>query len=85
MYGGEKTKVDSKEHYKGLDLENVFSRALIENALNFSKASGLHFQTVKEAIKNEERIELIKGEDPNNSARKFETAIIVETFKQKSQ
>jgi len=52
--------------------------------LNFSKPSGLHFQNVKDAIKNEERLELIKGEDPNNSPRKFETAIIVETFKQKS-
>ena len=81
MYGGDKTKIDSSEHYKGIDLENIFSRALINSALNFSKFNGLSYSSVKDALKNEERLELLRGEDPNTSPRKFETALLVESYK----
>lgn len=84
IYGEEKNKVDSSEYYKGIDLENVFSRALIDNAFNFSNLSGLTFSNVKDALKNEERLELLRGEDPNASPRKFETAVIVEAYKLRS-
>ncbi|EAR89958.2 hypothetical protein TTHERM_00561490 (macronuclear) [Tetrahymena thermophila SB210] len=85
LYGNDKNAVDSRDFYKGIDLENVFPRALIDNSFDFTKLSGLPFQNVKEALRNEEKIELLRGEDPNNSPRKFETALIVEVFKLKSQ
>lgn len=43
LYGGDKNTIDSREHYKGLDLENIFSRVLIDNAFNFSQFAGLTF------------------------------------------
>lgn len=43
------------------------------------------YSNVKDALKNEERLELIKGEDPNTSPRKFETSLIVEAYKIRSQ
>ncbi|KAL4437728.1 hypothetical protein ABPG74_012403 [Tetrahymena malaccensis] len=85
LYGNDKNAVDSKEYYKGIDLENVFPRALIDNSFNFTKLSGLPFQNVKEALRNEEKLELLRGEDASTSPRKFETALIVEVFKLKSQ
>lgn len=85
LYGGEKGKIDSSEYYRGLDLENIFARALIDNAFTFKKVSGLAFTNVRDALKNEERIELIKGEDPNQSPKKFETSVLVEAYKQHSQ
>lgn len=86
LYGNDaKSKIpDAREHYAGLDLENVFARALIDNAFNFRKFSGMKFTNIKDAIKNEEKLELIRGEESGASPKKFETALIVEVFKQKS-
>lgn len=76
--------MDSREHYANLDLEDIFSRGLIDNAFNFRKIAGLQFVTIKDALKHEEKIDLIQGDEPSQSPRKFETALVIEAFKQRS-
>ncbi|EGR26955.1 hypothetical protein IMG5_204060 [Ichthyophthirius multifiliis] len=79
-----KDKADQQEYFKGLDLENIFPRVLLDTAFQFDKIQHLEYQNVEQALKAEEKIDLIKGDDPNQSPRKFETSLIVEVFKERS-